>query len=47
VRLRLAAFAASRRALTAVAADGRPYDAVLMFRILVLQVLYTLSDEQA
>ena len=27
---------------------GRPpYDAVLMFRILVLQALYTLSDEQA
>jgi Transposase domain (DUF772) len=25
---------------------GPPYDAVLMFRILVLQALYTLSDEQ-
>lgn len=30
------------------AKGGRPpYDAVLMFRILVLQTLYTLSDDQA
>jgi len=30
------------------AKGGRPpYDAVLMFRLLVLQTLYTLSDEQA
>ena len=25
---------------------GRPYDAVLMFRVLVLQTLYTLSNDQ-
>lgn len=26
---------------------GRPYDAVLMFKVLVLQVLYSLSDDAA
>jgi hypothetical protein len=33
--------------LATLAAGGPPYDAVLMFKVLVLQALYSLSDDAA